>query len=289
MIPRESILEWDKAVPWTWPWQIEQDLIISRVLIELFSDPFLNEQLRFRGGTALNKLHFPAPFRYSEDIDLVRTTHGPIGPVLNGIRDILKPWLGDARFKQSRISPKLLFRIAVEDVSVETLMSLKLEINTRETEAYGGSRYISYEFENSWFSGAATIHTYSREEMLATKLRALLQRNKGRDLFDLAHALEVFEELDIGRVIEFFLGYTEKSGISISRAEAERRMFPKLNDPNLLPDFMTLLPAPDAERITDATLKTAFLEVFHGFVEKIPGTPWKKTEKRLEVLTQTDK
>lgn len=288
MIPKENISEWDKVVPWTWPWQVEQDLVISRILIELFNDPFLNEQMRFRGGTALNKLHFPAPFRYSEDIDLVRTTHGPIGSILNRIQDLLVPWLGPARFKQSRISPKLLFRLAVEDVSVETPLTLKLEINTRETEAYGGSRHISYEVENSWFSGTAMIHTYSREEMLATKLRALLQRNKGRDLFDLAHALEVFEELDIERVIEFFLSYTEKSRISISRAEAERRMFVKLADPNLLPDFMTLLPAPEAEKVDNVTFKTAFLEVFHSFVEKIPGNPWKKTEKRMALLTQPE-
>ena len=67
--------------------QVEQDLIISRAIIDLFADPLLREQLRFRGGTALNKLHFPAPVRYSEDIDLVRTTAGPIGPILDRVRE----------------------------------------------------------------------------------------------------------------------------------------------------------------------------------------------------------
>ncbi|WP_371418886.1 nucleotidyl transferase AbiEii/AbiGii toxin family protein [Labrys sp. KNU-23] len=42
--------------------------------------------MRFRGGTALNKLHFPAPLRYSEDIDLVRTSPGAIGPILDRLR-----------------------------------------------------------------------------------------------------------------------------------------------------------------------------------------------------------
>lgn len=285
MIPERDILDWGKVVPWTDRRQMEQDLVISRVLVELFSDPFLNEQLRFRGGTALNKLHFPMPFRYSEDIDLVRTVHGPIGPVLNGIRDILKPWLGDARFKQSRISPKLMFH----PDSSKPSQNLKIEINTRETDACDGSRYISHEIENPWFSGAAAIHTYSREEMLATKLRALLQREKGRDLFDLAHALNVFEGLKIERVIECFLHYLEKSRIKISRAEAERRMFAKIDNPALLDDIMPLLPASDVRRTTDATVKTAFLEVFHSFVEKIPGKPWKKTEETLELLTQPNK
>ena len=288
MIPTNNILDWKKVVPWTDPLQLEQDLIISRVLVELFSDPFLNEQLRFRGGTALNKLHFPAPFRYSEDIDLVRTTHGPIGPVLNGIRDILKPWLGDARFKQSRISPKLLFRVKAQDSSASTPLILKIEINTREVEAYGGSRHISYEVDNSWFSGTAMVHTYSREEILATKLRALLQREKVRDLFDLAHALEVFDELDVGRIIEFFISCTEKSGVSISRAEAERRMFAKTDDPDLLNDIIRMVPESYVQRLTDETLRSAFLKVFHGFIEKIPGNPWKKTEKRMEILTRPE-
>jgi len=70
LIPRDYITEWRQHAPWTEDGQVEQDLIISRAVIELFSDEFLAEELRFRGGTALNKLHFPEPLRYSEDIDL---------------------------------------------------------------------------------------------------------------------------------------------------------------------------------------------------------------------------
>lgn len=94
MIPMMNIVAWGNAVPWAEPRQVEQDLIISRALVDIFSDGFLSEQLRFRGGTALNKLHFPEPIRYSEDIDLVRTTEGPIGPVIDRIRERLEPWLG---------------------------------------------------------------------------------------------------------------------------------------------------------------------------------------------------
>lgn len=78
MIPMMNIIAWSNVVPWAEQRQVEQDLIISRAIIELFSEPFLSEQLRFRGGTALNKLHFPAPIRNSEDIDLVPTATGPI-------------------------------------------------------------------------------------------------------------------------------------------------------------------------------------------------------------------
>jgi predicted nucleotidyltransferase component of viral defense system len=110
MIPTMNIIAWGNVVPWAEQRQIEQDLIISRAIIDLFTDPLLREQLRFRGGTALSKLHFPAPIRYSEDIDLVRTTAGPIGPILDRVRDRLESWLGRGNFEQSQVAPKLRFR-----------------------------------------------------------------------------------------------------------------------------------------------------------------------------------
>ena len=195
MIPALNIVAWSKTAPWSEPRQVEQDLIISRALVELFSDPFLRGELRFRGGTALNKLHFPRPQRYSEDIDLVRTTGGPIGPVLDQIRKILVPWLGRPRFDQSDVAPKFRFRVQPEGEGAP--IRIKIEINTREREAYDPPVAKPFRVENPWFAGEAGIPTFSIEEMLATKLRALLQRNKGRDLVDLSHALEVLPDLSV--------------------------------------------------------------------------------------------
>lgn len=97
--------------------------------------PFLREALRFRGGTALNKLHFPAPLRYSEDIDLVRTEAGPIGPVLDALRVVLEPWLGHGQYESSPVAPKLKFRIEAEDGGGVPIR-LKVETNISEIEAY---------------------------------------------------------------------------------------------------------------------------------------------------------
>ena len=77
----------------------------------------LRDALRLRGGTALNKLHFPVPLRYSEDIDLVRTSAAPIGPILDRLRVVLEPWFGRAQFDQSTVAPKLRFRAEAEDGS----------------------------------------------------------------------------------------------------------------------------------------------------------------------------
>ncbi|MBZ0242481.1 MAG: nucleotidyl transferase AbiEii/AbiGii toxin family protein, partial [Bacteroidales bacterium] len=67
MIPKPSIAKWQQHAPWKEFAQVEQDLIISRVLVELFSDEFLRENLAFRGGTALHKLYLTPASRYSED------------------------------------------------------------------------------------------------------------------------------------------------------------------------------------------------------------------------------
>ena len=81
MIPLDYITAWRVNAPWPQLSQIEQDLIICRALVELYSHPVVAKNLAFRGGTALFKLHL-LPARYSEDIDLVQMQAGPIGPII---------------------------------------------------------------------------------------------------------------------------------------------------------------------------------------------------------------
>jgi predicted nucleotidyltransferase component of viral defense system len=221
--------------PWAELKQVEQDLIISRALVDLFADPALARELRFRGGTALHKLYLPKPLRYSEDLDLVRTTAGPIGPVLDRIRHRLEPWLGHAAFEQSEAAPKLRFQVLAEDGS--GTIKLKVEINIREVQAFGPPQTIPFEVENPWYAGGADIATFSGEELLATKLRALLQRDKRRDLFDLFHALSAFPDLDTARTLDCCAFYLDDGGTPISRAQAEQRMFAKLAATRFMTDI----------------------------------------------------
>ncbi len=282
MIPAQNIIAWGRSVPWAEQRQVEQDLIISRALVELFNDPFLREQLRFRGGTALNKLHLPKPLRYSEDIDLVRTTSGPIGPVLDAVRSILQPWLGQARFDQSDVAPKLRFRVPAEDQSSPAPIRLKVEINTRETTAFDPPRMIAFAVENPWFSGKADIATFSDEELLATKLRALLQRDKGRDLIDLSHAKMTLEGLDVARVVACLRQYLDQSNLAISRAQAEERMWAKLANPAFMADVRPLLAADEAEGFDDVAAQAAFKSVFATFITRFPGERWARTKEMAE-------
>ena len=72
MIPARFIHEWKEHAPWPENAQVEQDLVIEKALIEIFANPFLQERLAFRGGTAIHKLLLKPQVRYSEDIDLVQ-------------------------------------------------------------------------------------------------------------------------------------------------------------------------------------------------------------------------
>lgn len=56
MIPRAYITAWRSEAPWPLDSQVEQDLVLSRALADIFSHPGLMNELAFRGGTALHKL-----------------------------------------------------------------------------------------------------------------------------------------------------------------------------------------------------------------------------------------
>lgn len=190
--------------PWREFAQVEQDLIISRALVEIFSDEFLRKNLAFRGGTALHKLYLnPAP-RYSEDIDLVQVKPGPIKPIMHRIGEIIT-FFEEKRATQVRgHGAKALYRFTSE--YEELKMRLKIEINCKEH--FNVLSWVDFPFsvKSDWFSGNAKIRTYNINELLGTKLRALYQRSKGRDLFDLNYA-RLNVELDYEKIIVCFKEY----------------------------------------------------------------------------------
>jgi len=183
MIPRRYIDEWKQNAPWPDNSQVEQDLIIERALVQIFSDDLLRSNLSFRGGTALHKLYLSPQARYSEDIDLVQTKEGPIKPLLVRLRERLD-FLGTKRkVEQTEHNNTVVYSFDSEIPPV-IKMKLKVEINTREHFTVLGFKEVPFQVKNSWFSGDCKIVTYELEELLGTKLRALYQRSKSRDLFD---------------------------------------------------------------------------------------------------------
>lgn len=145
MIPQSYIVEWSNQVPWQEVRQVEEDLIITRALIELYSHPILREKLAFRGGTALNKLVFNPPTRYSEDIDLVQITSEPIGKTIDALRSVMDPWLGQPAKRQPSKIGYTLYYINTSEEGIP--LRLKFEINTREHFTVMG--YHDYPFTSN--------------------------------------------------------------------------------------------------------------------------------------------
>lgn len=241
MIPEVQITEWRQIVPWQNDAQVEQDLIISRALVDIFSDDLLSEKLAFRGGTALNKLFFIPPKRYSEDIDLVQLKGEPIGEVLKRIRANLDQWLGKPKWKLGEGRATLVYRFDSTG-SPSLRMKLKIEINTREHFSVFPLESRNFKLESSWHSGEAKILTYRFEELLGTKFRALYQRRKGRDAFDLAMAFQEFQDLDVEAILKSFDTYIKFTSNSVSRAEYEENLFHKRSNKLFLNDLGPLLP-----------------------------------------------
>jgi len=184
LIPAANIIAWRQQAPWPEDNQVEQDLILSRLMIEIANDRLLGRELALRGGTCLHKVHLPTPLRYSEDLDYVRRSKSAVGPVLDALRELatrtglndhgtdLRGQMAHAKFDANPTSGVGRIRV-------------KVEINIAETDALVPRIALPLSVQSPWWRGEGQISTFAIEELMGTKLRALYQRSKGRDLFDL--------------------------------------------------------------------------------------------------------
>ena len=243
MIPESAIIEWRETVPWADDAQVEQDLIICRALTAIYQDDFLSKRLAFRGGTALHKLYLTPQPRYSEDIDVVQVTPEPISATIDRLRDVLS-FLGEPRVKQKRSNNTLIFRMESSMPPVVPI-KLKIEINCREHFHVYDFVTKHFSVKNQWFSAECNILTYRLDELVGTKVRALYERRKGRDLFDLFRALQD-ERLNTDIVMNCFLKYMENEGKKPTHTLYTENMIHKLKNTEFLGDTNNLL-RPDTE------------------------------------------
>jgi predicted nucleotidyltransferase component of viral defense system len=224
MIPLAYLKEWQQKAPWTRDELVEQDLIISRVLVDLFNQPHIADSFAFRGGTAFYKLFIQTLVRYSEDIDLVQIRSEPIGDSINKIRAILDPLLGKPKRYFSDGLVTLIYKLLFEN---QTTGKLKIEINTREHFSVFNFYEKEFSVESRWFSGNTKIKTYQLNELMGTKLRALYQRKKGRDFFDLWMALQ-HTHFNPQKTVEAFQHYMKNDNTIITRAMFEMNLSEKI-------------------------------------------------------------
>jgi hypothetical protein len=237
MIPEEFIEQWHKKAPWKEINMVEQDLIINRALVCLYNNQKIRSSLIFRGGTALNKIYLKPSSRYSEDLDFVQKSAEPIGETIDAIRDTLD-WMGKPSYARSERSVKLVYKYT----SVNNLkMKLKIEINVIEHFQVKEVSEVPFNFESEWFTGNCTISVNQLEELMATKIRALYQRRKGRDLFDLWF---VFSKnlANLDETLKIFDKYCEWEGIKISQNLFKNNLDLKRLNRDFQTDMNILLP-----------------------------------------------
>jgi predicted nucleotidyltransferase component of viral defense system len=268
VIPRDFISEWRREAPWSTDEQVEQDLVISRAVAEIFRVERLAHRLAWRGGTAIYKLHLRPAARYSEDIDFVQTIAEPIGETFDELKAVLDPWLGEPRrvLKQGRAN--LIYRYTSEEAPAR-LMKLKIEINSREHFTELGHTTLPFEVRSRWWSDVVHVTTFELDELLATKLRALFQRKKGRDLFDLSYALGQHAATP-QRIVGCFDRYMREAGARVSRAVFEENLVNKLEDPIFRADLTPLL-----RTGVEWDIDHAGEIVQRELIARLPGAAWR--------------
>jgi predicted nucleotidyltransferase component of viral defense system len=236
VIAHDHITQWSIRAPWPERQQIEQDLILSRLILEIAGDPLLGAELAFRGGTCLHKLHLPAALRYSEDLDYVRGTRGSIGPYIDALREITER-VGLME-KSRELTGQMAHFICTAPAEDGGEIRIKIEVNIAETEPFLPRITRAYTVDSRWWSGRADVSTFQIEELMSTKLRALYQRRKGRDLFDLCHALT---DLQIGEHVVID-GLAHYMGDEIfTYRELSANLADKLEHPDFLTDLDPLV------------------------------------------------
>jgi predicted nucleotidyltransferase component of viral defense system len=253
-LTRRDVIAHQSVVPWPSQLQVEQDLLLCQAMVALFEDKFLQGQIAMRGGTLLHKVHLAPASRYSEDIDLVVVGDRPEGHIRRALNRVLSGVLGmpkqsvwgDLKLAiRNTVKPSRVLRMTYAIPSLtEPGKDLEIVVEANVTERTPHLPVIKIPFEFPFRDSAvkAQVIGYDIHEMLGTKLRALFQRRRGRDLFDLYWALTLAKpSVAPGRIIESFQYYLKMEGSVAGRSEFIGLLDAHLADRGFCSDMQQLL------------------------------------------------
>lgn len=250
---------WQSHAPWPKRSQIEQDLRLSRGVAAIFADPVLSEYLAMRGGTVLHKGHLAPAARYSEDIDLVLVKEMKTDMLDQSLRRVLTPVLGqpddsliaDAWLAiRNVLKPSRILRTVYKFVplGLRKEETIKVEVNLNESAALYPLVNVDIDvLDDDGEMLRAAARSYDINEMLGTKTRALMQREQGRDLYDLFHAWQISAAgatpytVDGQQAMEAFAWYLEKEGTHMGADEANALLDARVRKESFQRDMDTLL------------------------------------------------
>jgi len=256
MIPitRQDILAHQAVVPWAAQYQVEQDLLLCRAMVALFDDKFLNSQIAMRGGTLLHKVQLAPPARYSEDIDLVVVGTRPPDHIRRAIRRVLADVLGMPKASvwgtlalaiRNTVKPSRVLRVTYSTRSIiepNRMLDIVVEANVTERKPHRAVVQMPFSFPFREKPVQTHVKGFDIHEMLGTKMRAMFQRKRGRDLFDLYWALTKSPTpVDPAAIIASFEHYLKQEGTKAGRAEFIGILDGHLKDRGFCSDMLPLL------------------------------------------------
>ncbi|HDH02852.1 MAG TPA: nucleotidyl transferase AbiEii/AbiGii toxin family protein, partial [Actinobacteria bacterium] len=161
MIPAQAITAWRAAHPWATDRQVEQDLILTRLAIEIAKHPALRDRLVWRGGTCLHKIVMPEPLRYSEDLDYVAfgISGEDFGPILSALREIAAA-MGLQVVRTRPTHHKLEIRLRFAPTGGGAPANVKVEINIDDVEFLQPLERRSLRVDSAWWSGETDVLTF---------------------------------------------------------------------------------------------------------------------------------
>jgi predicted nucleotidyltransferase component of viral defense system len=199
---------------------IEKDYVLGWLLAGIAQHPELAHSWVFKGGTCLRKCYYET-FRFSEDLDFTVMAGGLDEPddlrrVFGEIADWLREESGieltvdDTAFRRRRNrrgNPTTQGRIAYHGPNPQPMSpKVKLDITTDELLVERSVlRTIGHQYSDAPLP-VNSVHCYSIAELFAEKIRALTERCRPRDLYDVVHMHRhpdlIGMERSVGTVLE---------------------------------------------------------------------------------------
>lgn len=255
MIPEPTLTQWRQRAPWGEDLQVAQDLLLSLLVIRVAQHPQLSDALAWRGGTALHKLHLETARRYSEDLDYVLVSRVPHTTVADALKMVVRELgleCGRDKVSDTRVNVWANVDVPAAGGNVR----IKFEVNCADADPCMKLVSATHDVRTRVWNDEADILTYQPPELVGTKFRALAQRRKGRDLWDLwlARRELSIDDKPLARAADHYLAHED-----ITPTELRQRMAAHRRDPDFGQDVEPLTGGVEAgfdvDRLTYALIQ----------------------------------
>ncbi len=161
---------------------VAKDEMISRTLFSLQN--FNN--IILKGGTAINRVYLKNK-RFSEDIDFDIVSNGTIKDTLNETKKIVER-LDGFNIKRARIMKETIRYDIAYTNSLNHLDKIRLEFRAIKKAFNFEKRIVNFAFVPF---ESALLDVYDIEKLIKDKVRCVLNRQEGKDFFDLYYLIDL--------------------------------------------------------------------------------------------------